>query len=80
MKKIIIILLPAILFSLILASQLNAKQRGIKVIAKTPAGKTIPLYSGSYALVVGNGDYTNRLGPSAWGNTRCQRRCKGTEG
>ena len=53
----------AIIFALILlliaASDISAAQRGIKVTAKTPTGKSIPLYSGSYALVIGNGDYTN---------------------
>jgi len=52
-----------IILSLLLASNLPAKQRGIKVTAKTPAGKEIPLYSGSYAFVVGNGSYTNGWDP-----------------
>ena len=33
-------------------------QRGIKVTAKTQDGKSIPLYEESYALVIGNGNYT----------------------
>lgn len=52
-----------IILSLLFASVLPAAQRGIKVTAKTPSGKAIPLYSGSYALVVGNGDYTNGWDP-----------------
>ena len=46
-----------IVLSLLFASVLPAAaQRGIKVTTKTPTGKSIPLYSGSYALVIGNGD------------------------
>ena len=52
-----------IILSLLFASVLPAAQRGIKVTAKTPTGKSIPLYSGSYALVIGNGDYTNGWDP-----------------
>ena len=52
-----------IILSLLLASNLSAKQRGIKVTAKTPSGKEIPLYSNSYAFVVGNGTYTNGWDP-----------------
>ena len=48
---------------LFLNGELSANQRGIKVTAKTPEGKTIPLYSGSYALVIGNGDYTKGWDP-----------------
>ena len=33
--------------------------RGMKITLRTPAGKAIPLYKDSYALVVGNGNYTN---------------------
>ena len=53
----------SIVLSLLLASSLSAAQRGIKVSAKTPSGKSIPLYSGSYALVIGNGDYTKGWDP-----------------
>ena len=52
-----------IVLSLLFAPVLLAAQRGIKVTAKTPSGKAIPLYSGSYALVIGNGDYTNGWDP-----------------
>ena len=52
-----------IIMSLLFASVLPAAQRGIKVSAKTPSGKSIPLYSGSYALVIGNGDYVNGWDP-----------------
>ena len=52
-----------IVLSLLFASVLPAAQRGIKITAKTPSGKAIPLYSGSYALVIGNGDYTNGWDP-----------------
>jgi len=39
----------------------HAASRGISV--ETPAGKTIELYHNSYALVVGNGNYTNGWDP-----------------
>jgi hypothetical protein len=55
--------IPVIILSLLFASVLPAAQRGIKVTAKTPTGKSIPLYSGSYALVIGNGDYTEGWDP-----------------
>lgn len=37
--------------------------RGIQVIARTPEGNKIPLYRNSYALVVGNGNYTKGWDP-----------------
>ena len=52
-----------IVMSLLFATTLPAAQRGIKVTAKTSSGKAIPLYSSSYALVIGNGDYTNGWDP-----------------
>jgi hypothetical protein len=52
MRKRTIIL--TIILSLLFVSVLPAAQRGIKVSAKTPLGKAIPLYSGSYALIIGN--------------------------
>ena len=52
-----------IVLSLLFASVLPAAQRSIKVTAKTPSGKAIPLYTGSYALVIGNGDYTKGWDP-----------------
>ena len=52
-----------VFLSLLLATVLPAAERGIKVTAKTPTGKSIPLYSGSYALVIGNGEYSNGWDP-----------------
>jgi len=52
-----------IILSLLLASNLPAKQRGIKVTVRTPEGKEIPLYKNSYAFVVGNGTYTKGWDP-----------------
>jgi hypothetical protein len=63
MKRIQTIVLCAFFLSLFPSTNLLANQRGIKVTAKTPSGKAIPLYSGSYALVIGNGDYTNGWDP-----------------
>jgi len=51
-----------IILLFLFASALPAAQQGIKVSAKTSSGKAIPLYSGSYALVIGNGDYTTTAG------------------
>ena len=52
-----------VILSLLFVSDISAAQRGIKVTAKTPSGEAIPLYSGSYALVIGNGDYTKGWDP-----------------
>ena len=38
-------------------------QRGMKITVRTETGKEIPLYKDSYALVVGNGTYTNGWDP-----------------
>jgi hypothetical protein len=43
--------------------QLEAQTRSIQVTVKTSAGKTLDLYSASYALVVGNGNYTKGWDP-----------------
>jgi len=46
-----------IIFILFIIFHLPAQQRGLKVVC-TPQGTDIPLYNSSYALVVGNGKYT----------------------
>ena len=62
MKKHLISRLFAMLcvaFCLINASGLFAQsQRGMKITIQPKEGKAIPLYKDSYALVVGNGNYT----------------------
>jgi len=63
MRRHAISIILTIILSLLLAGNLPAKQRGIRVTAKTPSGKEIPLYSNSYAFVVGNGTYTNGWDP-----------------
>ena len=63
MKRIQFIVLSVLFLSLLLPTNLLANQRSIKVTAKTQDGKAIPLYSESYALVVGNGAYTNGWDP-----------------
>ena len=57
------LIILTIILSLLFASALPAAQRGLTIVAETPSGKAIPLYSGSYALVIGNGDYTNGWDP-----------------
>jgi len=50
------------LFTLLLLTifiPLYAQQRGIKIKVIAKNGSSIPLYSGSYALVVGISNYTN---------------------
>ena len=48
---------------LITANELSS-QRGMKTInVRTKAGKAIQLYKNSYALVIGNGNYTNDWDP-----------------
>lgn len=59
-KHIIFILSVSLIF---ITSNLFAKSRGIKVSVKTSAGNTIDLYHNSYALIVGNGNYTNGWDP-----------------
>ena len=53
----------AVIFLVALLTGANAANRGIRVVAKTPRGQTIPLYSRSYALVVGNADYKKGWDP-----------------
>ena len=36
---------------------------GMEVVVQTPDGKNIPLYRNSYALVIGNGNYTKGWDP-----------------
>lgn len=49
---------------LIAAAGLFAQtQRGMKISVQTETGQHIPLYNKSYALVVGNGNYTNGWAP-----------------
>jgi hypothetical protein len=57
-----ICLVSLIVYSL-LAVHLHAGQRAIRVTAKTPDGTQVPLYRGSYALVVGNENYTGGWDP-----------------
>jgi len=61
MRKRIPFLLLAFLVALPTLS--IATQRGIKVTVKTPDGRPIGLYEDSYALVIGNGNYTNGWDP-----------------
>ena len=59
-KHIVFILSVSLL---IFSSDLFANARGIKVSVETSTGKTIELYHNSYALIVGNGNYTNGWDP-----------------
>ena len=67
MKKNLIFRLIAILcvsLYFINASGFFAQaQRGMKIVVRTTTGQDIPLYNKSYALVVGNGNYTNGWDP-----------------
>ena len=63
MKKLSAIVFCVLFFTMMSAIHVSARQRGIKVTAKILSGKTIPLYTNSYALVIGNGDYTNGWDP-----------------
>ena len=47
---------------LVIASPLFS-QRSLQITVRTDVGQEIPLYSNSYALVVGNGTYTNGWSP-----------------
>ena len=48
---------------LLIAADELFSQRGMKITVRTETGKEIPLYTNSYALVVGNGNYTNGWSP-----------------
>ena len=52
----------AIWLSLILCLLLGVETAAwaVRVVATTPEGKEVPLYNNSYALVVGNGNYTGK--------------------
>jgi len=63
MKKFPIIIFMAFFGFFLLNVNLPAEQRAIRVIVTTPEGKEIPLYRNSYALVVGNGNYTRGWDP-----------------
>ena len=64
MKKIALFLLFGILCGAIILSAVDERflQPDMKISVRTEAGKT-PLYNESYALVVGNGSYTNGWDP-----------------
>ena len=65
MKKCSLFLMFSFLCSaivLIAADELFS-QRGMKITVRTKTGKEIPLYKDSYALIVGNGAYTNGWDP-----------------
>ena len=47
-------------FLLVTLSDLSAQTRGIQVSVKTSKGRAIDLYRDSYALVIGNGNYTDK--------------------
>ena len=56
--------LTLVVIIILLASfQLGAQTRSIQVTVRTPTGKTLDLYRASYALVVGNGNYTEGWDP-----------------
>jgi formylglycine-generating enzyme required for sulfatase activity len=60
--RLVVILCVA--FCFINAAGLFAQtQRGMKISVRTKAGQDLPLYNKSYALVVGNGNYTNGWDP-----------------
>lgn len=52
-----------VIIILLTSSQLGAQTRSIQVTVRTSAGKTLDLYRASYALVVGNGNYTEGWDP-----------------
>ena len=67
MKKLLIfgcVVIFCFFLFLITVDQLSSQTtRGMKIIVRTKEGKAIPLYKDSYALVVGNGNYTNGWDP-----------------
>ena len=67
MKKSLIsplVVICCVALCLITATDLFAQaQRGMKISVRTAIGQTISLYNKSYALVIGNGNYTNGWDP-----------------
>ncbi|MGD8763347.1 MAG: DUF1566 domain-containing protein [Desulfobacteraceae bacterium] len=63
MKKIIFGISTLIFIILISAPDQFASERGLSVTLTTSEGNTIELYRGSYALIVGNSNYTNGWDP-----------------
>jgi len=63
MRFLRVISLSLLIVCFLLTMNLYAAQRAIKVTAKTPDGKQIPLYKGSYALIMGNEKYTGGWDP-----------------
>ena len=65
MRKVSSFLLVSLICSVIvlIAVENLFSQRGMKISIRTSEGKDIPLYKDSYALVVGNGNYTNGWKP-----------------
>ena len=61
-KSFLLVSLICSVIMLIAAENLFS-QRGMKISIRTPEGEEIPLYKDSYALVVGNGNYTNGWKP-----------------
>ena len=60
MKKILFILIFGVFCGVIVLMIATVfSQHSMKITVRTEAGQDIPLYSNSYALVVGNGNYTN---------------------
>ena len=57
MRKFTIMTICALLLSLLLASNLPAKQRGIKVVIKDTSGREVGLYKESHALLIGVSNY-----------------------
>ena len=60
LHTVIILLVFAIIVT---SSPLEAQTRSIQVTVKTSTGRTLDLYGASYALVVGNGNYTEGWDP-----------------
>jgi len=52
-----------IIFSFVNINYLAAANRGLKLTVKTPKGNRIDLYRDSYALVIGNSNYSNGWEP-----------------
>ena len=65
MKKInrIFCIFVLIIFSFVNINYLAASNRGLKLSVKTPKGNRIDLYRDSYALVIGNSNYSNGWEP-----------------
>ena len=61
--SLVVVLLCGALIFISTTALFSQTRRGMKITVRTSAGEHIELYNASYALVIGNGNYTNGWDP-----------------